>query len=478
MPSSGRSLSQQLVAPVVGLVLAAVLANVGFAAWLAVRRSATTARRGQEQVAAALRDARVAVSQQVLDTLRQLTGDHFIVWNPATRTAGLATVSLGDEQVATVAADVGGLTTIAGRRYRIGRARTEGVRPETVLMLTPEASPLVATLEAVWPVLAVAAATLAILLPLGLRTTGRLAARIIAVEEQVARIAAGEFGRTLPLPQASGSRPADDGMPDEIGRLVQGVNTMSLTLETLRERLVSGERQRLLGQLAAGFAHELRNAITGAKLAIELHRRRCESAAAAANGGDESLAVAVRQLDIVETEVRGLLAVGRPEAATAAAEIELDPLLGEIRDLAAPRCEHARVRLECHAPTGITLVGRRDPLRSAVVNLVLNAIDAAGHGGVVRLGADVAGGMVRIAVEDTGAGPPEAIRDTLLEPFVTGKPEGIGLGLAVAKAVAEEHGGRLEWGRHDARTRFAILLPAGRLDADAVSPAHVPQCPT
>jgi signal transduction histidine kinase len=324
-----------------------------------------------------------------------------------------------------------------------------------VLVLTPVASPLVTTLESVWPVLAVAAATLAILLPLGLRATGRLAGRIIAVEEQVGRIAAGEFGRTLADPAVTGGTRATD----EIDRLVQGVNTMSLTLDTLRERLVAGERQRLLGQLAAGFAHELRNAITGAKLAIDLHRRRCPS-----GGGDESLTVAARQLSIVEAEVRGLLDLGRPAAATPATDLDLDPVLIDVRDLVAARCEHSGVRLECQTPTGITVVGRRDQLRTAVVNLVLNAIDAAGRGGGVRLAAEVAGGTVQIAVEDTGAGPPEAIRDTLLEPFVTGKPEGIGLGLAVARAVAAEHGGRLEWGRHEGRTRFAILLPAGRLE--------------
>jgi signal transduction histidine kinase len=181
----------------------------------------------------------------------------------------------------------------------------------------------------------------------------------------------------------------------------------------------------------------------------------------------------MRQLGIVEAEVRGLLDLGRPATATPATDLEIDPVLLDVRDLVAPRCEHAGVHLECHVPTGITVVGRRDQLRTAVVNLALNAIDAAGRGGCVRLGARVAGGTAEITVEDTGAGPPEAIRDTLLEPFVTGKPEGIGLGLAVARAVAEEHGGRLEWGRRDGHTRFAILLPAGRLGSAAALPAAV-----
>lgn len=444
----GRSLSRQLVAPVVGLVLAAVLANVAVSAWLAARRSLAAARTDQEQLAATLRESRVPLTPQVLDTLHALTGSHFIVWDATSRTPGAATVprnALSADAVAALAADVGGVTVLAGRPHRVGLARAAGVRPETVLVLTPVASPWRTMRDALWPVLAVAAATLAVLVPLSLRTTGRLTRRIGAIERHVARIAGGEFGHTLPAVATADAA--------EVGRLVAGVNRMSATLDTLRGELVAGERQRLLGQLAAGFAHELRNAVTGAQLAIDLHRRRCPAGTA-----DDSLGVASRQLDILEEEVRGLLALGRQEQAPPQ-PLAVDALLAEVRDLTAPRCQHAGVAVELGPATGLMIVGRRDALRAALVNLALNAIDAAGPDGRLRLGATITAAAVALTVEDDGPGPPEAIRDSLHEPFVTGKPEGIGLGLAVAKAVAEAHGGTLSWSRVADWTRFVITLP-------------------
>lgn len=464
MPGTVSSLSRQLVLPVAGLVLAAVLANVGFSAWLATRRSLAAARAGQEQVAAALAASRVALSPQVLDTLERLTGSQFVVWNPVARTTEATTLRAGaidDRRAATFADAVGDSALIDGRRYRIGLVRAAGVRPESVLVLTPLESLTRTAFDAAWPVLAVAAATLAVLVPIGLRTTGRLARRIGAVEQHVGLIAAGDFGRRL----ADAGCPDDAGPVDEIGRLVDGVNRMSGSLGSLRDTLVAGERQRLLGQLAAGFAHELRNAIAGARLAIELHRRRCRGATGAT--ADDSLGVALRQLDIVAEEVRGLLALGRPAAeADSPGAIPVAELFTEIRDLTGPRCDHAGVGLDI-APAGLTVVGRREPLRAALVNLVLNGIDAAGAGGRVVLRAMAGAGRIDLVVEDTGAGPPESLRDSITEPFVTGKPEGIGLGLAVARAVAESHGGTLAWSRDDGITRFAISLPARTLEAVA-----------
>ncbi len=404
-PAGGSSLFRRLVAPVVGLVLAAVLANVGFAAWLAARRASERAEAGRDKVAAALAASRVAMAQPVLDTLHELTGSHFVVWDATARAAGLTTLppaTLLPDVAASLADAVGDVTVLEGRRYRIGRVRSAGVRPETVLMLTPERSIASATLEAAWPLLAVAAATLALFVP--------------------------------------------------------------VLLMALRSTLIAGERQRLLGQLAAGFAHELRNAVTGARLAIDLHRRRCDAGRSAMSPADDSLAVATRQLDIVEAEVRGLLALGRPTEA-AVEPTDLDRLIDDVCSLTAARANHTGVTLDRGLPVGLTMPARRDSLRAALVNLVLNAIDAAGRGGAVRLDVIAEPGAVSLVVEDTGPGPPPALSATMHEPFVTGKPEGVGLGLAVAQAVAAEHGGTLSWSRHGDRTRFAIRLPVPTLKA-------------
>ncbi len=460
-PPRSSSLGRQLVLPAVGLLLAGVLATVAFASWLAARRAADAALERQTQIVDTLADARVPLTLPVLETLARLTGSAFVVWNPRDGGLGPATLPEAD-RAALAAAGIGaaverGDVLLGGRRWRVATVRSGGVRPETVVVLTPRRTLLALVLESSWPQLAVAAATLALLVPAMLAATGRLARRIGGVEQRVAAIAEGDFHPRPP-----------GGTDDEIGRLGDGVERMCRQLGVLRARLVAGERERLLGQLAAGFAHELRNALTGARLAIDLHRSRCPG-----SPDDGSLDVARRQLAVIEEEVRGLLALSR-RTESAPAPVPLAELLAEVADLVSPRSQHAGTALVVEPAGATVIVVRRDALRAALVNLACNALEAAGPGGHVRLAAVCGPDGVRLRVEDDGPGPPEHLAATIHEPFVTGKPEGIGLGLAIVKAVAEEHGGRLEWHHADGRTRFEILLPAAVAALPPAPSAAVP----
>ena len=451
-------LFRRLVGPVIGLLLFAVLANLAVAAWLAAHRTTAAAAAVEQQVTGAVAASRVPLAPPILTALHQLTSCHFLIADSAAP-AGIFSTAAATEQPATNwRAVLAGTTPPPDRvqlpsgEYRVSLFRSQSIRPQQVVLLIPLPAVTRVVFESVAPMLVVAGVMLAILIPLGLSVTGRLTRRIIAIEGLVGRIAAGAFGSQL----VAGPHPAGDG--DEIDRLRRGVNQMSSTLASLRDSLVAGERQRLLGQLAAGFAHELRNAVTGSRLAIDLHRRRCPLPTADQPARDDSLAVAIRQLDILEEEVRGLLTLGRPDVQPQVTEFDLAALLDDVHDLTGPRLEHAGVDLSRDCPS-LLLSARREPLRAAVVNLVLNAIDAAGPGGLVRLAATVRDGCCVITVEDNGPGLPPTLGESISEPFVTDKPEGVGLGLAVARAVAEERGGGLNWSRQDGLTRFELSLP-------------------
>ena len=124
----------------------------------------------------------------------------------------------------------------------------------------------------------------------------------------------------------------------------------------------------------------------------------------------------------------------------------------------------ARVEIAFEGDSGLPPVwGVPDRLQQAVLNLVLNAIQAMPQGGRIALQTSAADGLVRVSVTDTGPGLPKGLAEKLFDTRVTTKPGGSGLGLPLVRMIAEAHGGSV-WYRSDPGNgaTFTIVLPTMR----------------
>jgi signal transduction histidine kinase len=288
-------------------------------------------------------------------------------------------------------------------------------------------------------------------------TVTLLARRVVRPIEQLQKralaVADGDF-RRLPLPERN----------DEIRDLSRSFDDMAARLADYAQQVRQNERLRTLGQLGGALAHQLRNFATGARMALDLHVRHCPTAA-----DDESLGVVRRQLTLMESYLSRFLHLGQPRQLQHAA-LRLDEVAAEVVALLSPLAQHAAVELTYHRPSEpVGLSGDADALQQLLTNLATNAIEAArarpeGQRKVVVEFTGGESGFVNCLVRDTGLGPAPAVAERVFEPFVTEKPDGTGLGLAMARQIAAEHGGTLEWQRAGAWTTFLLRLPVAQLE--------------
>jgi signal transduction histidine kinase len=446
----------QIFVPFAALVLLAVASIALTTAVLAARRSAEERIDQLHRVVSTLADAGFPFTQNVLGTMRGLSGAEFVALDEK----GQVVTSTFDRPL--TRADLPQRLPASGPPKRLEEFETvsfagsayfaavlPGNRPTGVaslLILYPQQNLNRARWDAAWPPLAVGLATTLLMLAISAWLAGRLSRRIESVRALFGRIADGQFAHV------EARRPVD-----EVYDLVRSANRLSDQLTTMRDRIARTERLRLLAQLAGGLAHQLRNAVTGARMAIQLHQRRCVS-----RQRDESLDVALRQLVLTEEYVRGLLSLGQLESVPPTPG-RLSTIIAEIERLILPAARHAHVAWTCETiPTESDAeVKNAQSVRAALLNVVLNAIEAAGNGGRVRLWMDRTGDHLRVNVADTGSGPSDVVRDNMFEPFVTSKPEGVGLGLALSQAAAAEHGGLVTWARVGGETVFTMSLLAG-----------------
>ena len=137
----------------------------------------------------------------------------------------------------------------------------------------------------------------------------------------------------------------------------------------------------------------------------------------------------------------------------------LDEVVRETVAQCLPRATSRSVTLDVAPMRETTLTMDKHKVKQALGNILDNAIDASDAGATVGVSAEVDATTVSIIVRDCGTGVPEEMRAHLFTPFSTSKPEGIGLGLTLARELVEAHGGNLDWHAADPGTAFAIALP-------------------
>lgn len=235
---------------------------------------------------------------------------------------------------------------------------------------------------------------------------------------------------------------------DEVAVLGHRFNRMMRRLEAAhaeqqaaRQKAVETERLAALGSLVAGVAHEVNNPLAGLKNCLRLLER-----------GDlgevkrsEYLALMDEGLTRIEDVVRRLLDYGRPHAT------RLEPccaaaLAEDAVRLIRPLLEQRGIRTPLTDDSGgAEVLADRRQVGQAIVNVLLNAAYVTPDGGDIRIRVRRRDEQVGIAVEDDGPGIPEEIRDRILDPFFSTKPEGdgTGLGLSVTRTIADAHDGDL-----------------------------------
>ena len=246
-------------------------------------------------------------------------------------------------------------------------------------------------------------------------------------------------------------------------RLADRLDRADRERDAAQQQLLGQARLASIGQMAAGLAHEINNPLNNVLAFLKLARRELP---AAATGPGHDIDAAREEALRAATIIRGVLDFAR-QAPPQREVFDVTAWLADGIDAVTEAARQCEVTLRVDDGTGdTTCEGDRGQLQQALVNLLLNAVQASPEGGTVEVMVTVDSGRMTVRICDRGAGLPAADRERLFEPFFTTKPvgAGTGLGLAVALGLVEQHGGRLSLADRDgggAEARLELPLAGG-----------------
>ncbi len=224
------------------------------------------------------------------------------------------------------------------------------------------------------------------------------------------------------------------------------------------EELARQNRLADLGRMAAHVAHEVRNSLVPVNLYMSLLRRRLSNDLGSLDVLT-NVEAGFAALDATVNDLLNFTAHREPQWRT----FIVQDLVSEIFDSLAPQLEAQRIDVDLDVPPYLVVTADREMLRRAILNLVLNAVDAMPHGGDLVVTSYERHGGLELEIADSGPGLPESHLVRLFDPFFTTKPSGTGLGLSIVHRIIEAHGGRVTATNcPEGGAAFTIELPPRR----------------
>lgn len=220
-------------------------------------------------------------------------------------------------------------------------------------------------------------------------------------------------------------------LQDEVGRLTK-------ELEAKNHELARQNRLADLGRMASHVAHEVRNSLVPVTLYLSLLKRRLS-----VDSGSMEILVKVEAgfnaLDVTVNDLLQFTSHREPHWRG----FSVRQLIDEVCEALGPQLDAQAIRVTTDVPPHLLLSADREMLRRAVLNLVLNALDAMQDGGQLAFTSFEGPHGFELEIADSGPGLNDEQLRKVFDPFYTTKSDGTGLGLAIVHRIAESHGGRV-----------------------------------
>jgi len=230
------------------------------------------------------------------------------------------------------------------------------------------------------------------------------------------------------------------------------------SIESINTQLQVSERLAALGRITAGVAHEVKNPLNSMRLWLENLKESLPPEPD--SGSQQAVQVLDKEIDRLDAVVKRFLDFTRPMEVRLEAT-QIADVLKDVVEIAKPQLQKAKIHVAQLLPIDVPEVYvDRGLLKQAVLNLVLNAVEAMPSGGQLRLMLSRRGEMAEITVGDTGKGIPLENRQKIFQLFFTTRPGGSGIGLASTFRIVQLHNGSIDFTSEVGRgTTFRIELP-------------------